>query len=969
MSQLRRPPASLSFGPFRLYPVKRQLERAGVRVVLGSRALSILIVLVERAGELVEKNTLFKRVWGSAHVGDGALRVHLAALRKALGDGKEGARYIVNVMGRGYSFVAPIAVEADPMLSSSASARMPALGGWFPAPLSRMLGRDNVMPLLRTQVLQRRCVTLVGPGGIGKTSVAVSVGHELRAEFADRACFVDLGAVSDPRLVDGALATALDLRIQGSEILHALTELLAGQRILLVIDNCEHVIDAAAALIEHLVDRLPGVHVLATSREALRVRCETVYRLLPLDTPGSAAGRTGIGSCPAVELFLERAAASGASLELNEEVAPVVAGICDKLEGVPLAIELAAGLVGTLGLRGTAQLLNDDCSDLLRQQGLRTAPPRQRTLNALLGWSYDLLPPHERLVLRRLSVFVGAFSLRDAQSVVTDEAIGATGVCETLSNLVAKSLLGVARGDDGGTVYRLLETTRAYAHERLVEHCEQETVARCHALHVVQLFECAVGTSTDQQKIATGSGGAASLGNVRAALRWSMSDSGDVSIGIRLGCYAVPIFLKLSLLSEAHDWSRQALAVLGEGSRGTRAEVILQEALAISGMFTQGNGEDVRLAIVRGLEIAEALGDERARLRLLAGLNMFLTGVGDCHGALGVAKLSHDTAQRRADPALIRMSDWMLGVAHHLVGNQVLAQQHCEAGLRAATMLSQAESRCFGYVHRIRGMTAFARVLWLRGCADRGLRVVTNVLECANRLDQPVDLCLSHIYGANVFLWRGEHAAAARLIDNLLAHSEGYALASYHAVAVALQGVLSIAVGDAEAGVPALRGAMETLESEQQHILGGVFATALAQGLAANGAVDDALETLDAAIETSMQRGALFDMPEMLRVKGAVLASGPRADTGRSEQCLAQSCDLARGQSALGWELRTATTRLQLALEQDKADYALRHELSEVYSRFTEGFGTADLRSARRLLNEATDLRPGAPILASEGRH
>jgi predicted ATPase/DNA-binding winged helix-turn-helix (wHTH) protein len=957
MSQSPQPAASLSFGPFRLYPAKRQLERAGVALPLGSRALSILIVLVEHAGEVVDKNTLFKRVWGNAHAGDGALRVHLAGLRKALGDGKEGARYVTNVLGLGYSFVAPVTIEADLAQPLRPSASQQELSSRMPAPLSRMLGRDGIIPILLAQLLERRCVTLTGPGGIGKTSVAVSIGHTLSAEFAGRVCFIDLGAVSDPGLIPGAVATSLGLRIQGDEILHAIIQLLAGQRILLVIDNCEHLVEAAAALVEQLVGRVPGVHVLATSREALRVRCETVHRLSPLDTPVSDSSFAEIGLSPAVQLFLERAAASGGPLEPDEEMAPVIAGICNRLEGIPLAIELAAGLVGVLGARGVAELLDDSRFDLLRQKGLRTAPPRQQTLNALLGWSYDLLPLHERLVLRRLSVFVGAFSLQDAQTVVADENMDSPDVCGALLSLAAKSLLGTALGGDGTTSYRLLETTRAYSRGRLIESSEQEAIARRHALYVVQSLESASRAIAGSPKIESRGSCAADLGNVRAALRWSMSDSGDVSIGVRLSCCAVPLFLKLSLLSEGRHWSKQALTVLDEGSRGTGREVILQEAFAISGMFTQGNGEDVRAAIVRGLEVAEALDDGHSRLRLLAGLNMFLTGIGDCQGAVSVAELSRIAAIRRADPALIRMSEWMLGVAHHLVGNQVLAQQHCEAGLKSATTASRLESRCFGYVHRIRGMTAFARALWIRGCADQGLRVATNVLEEASRLDQPVDLCLSHIYGANVFLWRGDHAAAAKIIEDLLTHSEGYALVSYHAVAVALRGVLSIAAGDAESGVFALRGAMETLENEQQHILGGVFATALAQGLLAIGNIDEALETIEVAVGKSMQQGALFDMPEMLRVKGALLASAPGADLRRSEQCLAQSRELARTQSALGWELRTATTRFQLALERGQLSQALP-ELSQVYSRFTEGHGTADLKLARQLLNEATDRVP-----------
>ena len=380
----------ISFGPFQLFASGRRLLRDEVPLQIGSRSLDILIALVERAGEIVGKKELVARVWPDVVVEDGSLRTHVAGLRKALGCGSNGTRYIANVPGRGYCFVAPItrAPAPNPRAADPLPAERPLR---LPGRLARMIGRDDAVADLCTQLLRQRFVTIVGPGGMGKTTVAVSVAHALVSEFSGAIAFVDLVSIEDPRLVAATVASTLGLVVRTSDPISSLVGFLEQKRILLVLDNCEHVIESVAVLAERIYGAAPRAYILATSRESLRVEGEHVHKLSPLGAPDAHCVRTAAETLtfPAVQLFMERAAAGGNPIDLSDADACLVAYICRKLDGIALALELAAGRVGTFGIRGTAELL--ELRFKLVWQGRRTALPRHQTLNAMLDWSYNLL--------------------------------------------------------------------------------------------------------------------------------------------------------------------------------------------------------------------------------------------------------------------------------------------------------------------------------------------------------------------------------------------------------------------------------------------------------------------------------------------------------------------------------------------------------------------------------------------------
>ena len=402
-----------------MFPAEREVERDGIPFPLSNRHIDLLIVLVEHAGEIVGHAELTSRVWRNLVVDSGSLRMHITGLRKALSDGEGGARYIETVRGRGYCFVAPVSRQDRPHRADSAalskSAAQPKLA--LPSVPGRMVGRDEAARAIAADLMAHRFLTVVGPGGIGKTTVAVAVAHAVLQDFPEAVYFVDLGAISDLGHVASTVASTLGITIQTEDALPSLRRSLRGTRMLLVLDNCEHVIAASAALAEQIFREAPEVHILATSREALRVDGEFTYLLPPLECPTPDPGLRAdeAQAFSAIQLFMACAAASGSGFELTDESVSVVAGICSRLGGVALAIELAAGRVGAYGIEGIASLL--DSSFGLDWRGRRTASPRQQTLHATLDWSHDLLSRNEQVVLRRVSVFVGTFTLEAARKL------------------------------------------------------------------------------------------------------------------------------------------------------------------------------------------------------------------------------------------------------------------------------------------------------------------------------------------------------------------------------------------------------------------------------------------------------------------------------------------------------------------------------------------------------------------------
>ena len=930
-------------------------------MALGARALDILWVLASRAGEVVEKKELLALVWPEVTVDEGSLRFHMNGLRKALGDGADGARYIATIAGRGYCFVSSVLCTADQEDAGETSVPAEAKS-LLPSRLARMIGRDSEVEDIAASLLANRFVSVVGPGGIGKTTVAVSIGHRLLPSFRGDVSFVDLGSTTDPRLVPSMVASAVGFVAHASDIVPSLVSFMQDRRLLVILDSCEHVVDAAAALAERIFSEAPGVHILATSREALRVEGEQVHQLPALGSPPdhSDLGRDAVLAFPAVQLFVERITASGVRFELSDTDAPAVADICRNLDGIPLAIELAAGRVNAYGVEGIAALLGVRFGHLA--SGRRTAVARHQTLSAALDWSYNLLTGQERILLRRLSVFAGPFSMEAAQATAAFGELDEVSALEGVGALVSKSLVS-ADFSGSASRYRLLDTTRAYGRDKLAESGEARQSAQRHALHYLELLEAESAPSDASVRPASGPA-YERLGNIRAALEWCFGENGDLEVGTALAAAAVPILVELSLLPECCRWARRGLAALSESTGGTVREINLHAALGHSLMFTEGNSDEVRDCFTRGVELARELREPFMELRLLGSLHLFNERIGNYHGAVEFAERSVVVARSIGHPAALAAADSFLGLSQHLVGNHQAARTLLEGALGQEGASPQTKTIHFGFDYRNRSRITLARHHWLVGEADQASALAERTIADAARLRHPVTLCIALIWGITVSLWIGDAANSEEKIDTFLANARKHSLNPYNAVGLGYKGELCVQRGEGEAGVAYLENALETLHGARYELVTTTFLIALAQGLDMCGRSPAALARIDETLALVERNGDHLYMPEVLRTKGNILAGAVFDDAEAAEACYLSSLDCARRQSAKAWELRTATSLADLRVRQGRAKEAAEL-LSAVYSGFSEGFGSKDLQVAKALLaGIATDC-PGNSLAGS----
>jgi len=910
-------------------------------VELGARALDTLTVLVSYPNEVVSKRDLLAQVWPDVIVDEGSLRFHIASLRKALGDGEDGSRYIATVAGRGYCFVAPIlrTSEADKALAAAVSVNVaiPAL----PSRLTRMVGRVDETREIAARIADSRFVTIVGAGGVGKTTVAVAVAHDLIEAFAGAVTFIDLSALTDPSLVAPTIASMLG--VSTDDAVSSLIAYLRDKRILLVLDTCEHLIDAVASLTSRIFVAGLQVHLMITSRESLRVEGEQVYRLDPLACPPEDPNLTAaaIHSFPAAQLFLERAAASGSRLVFNDADAAIVAGICRKLDGVALAIELAAGRVEVYGLKRTAALLDERLT--LRWPGQRTAPPRQKTLQATLEWSYGLLSELERDVLRRLAVFVGQFTLEAALAVVTCATVDEALVFGAIDSLVAKSMVA-ARPVGAMMRYRLLEATRAYVLEIRAEAAGLADLPVRHARYFQRWLDETAAEWPTLSSAAERASRVADLVEVRAALEWCFGARGNAHVGIRLAASATRVLWTMSIYGECKRWAERAVAALDDAMRGTAEEMHIQGALGMSAMFESHN-EVALAALNRSLTIAKSLGDVRQQRQLLPPFHFFHTRNREFNTALSYATSGVELAVSFGDPTGIALARTLKGIALHFSGELSDARAELEAALRHDPSVPWANPVFLASGHRIWAGTALARTLWLQGSPAQAVDRALRTIEEAAKLEESLSLALH--WGTSVFLWAGDIQRAKHHVDWHVSRAETFAVGPHLTIAHGIRASLAIRRGDTKDGVESLQRCLEKLHPGTYELHTELH-VALIQGFIAIGRFAEASRLADDSIGRAEANGDFCYLPELLRLKGKALLSAPKPGDD-AESYYRRSLELSRCQGATAWELRTSIDLAALKADQGRPDDA-RALLKPVFSRFLEGFDTADVKAAQDLL-------------------
>jgi predicted ATPase/DNA-binding winged helix-turn-helix (wHTH) protein len=970
---------NLQFGPFELLSKERVLRRDGVVLPLGSRALDILIYLAGRPGEVIAKQELIDHVWPDVTVEEGSIRVHVAAIRKVLGDGQFGNRYIANIKGRGYSFVGTVVSRAGGTESGNARFRQQ---GRLPLRPIMMIGREMVVSEVSDKLRGERFVTLLGPGGIGKTTIALAVGRAVAEEFGGKVHLVDLESITDPRHVAAAVATSLGLALKSKDAGLELVDLVRSQKLLIILDSCEHVIEAVALVAEQLYQETEQIHLLATSRELLKVEGEHCCRILPLDVPPDGSEQTAhrVLRYPAVQLFVRRVAARAGGVVLTDEEAPFVAEMCRKLDGIPLAIELAAGQVAILGIKNTVARLVSRL-ELLRLSH-RTAVPRHRTLKATLDWSYDLLSDAERIVFRRIAPFVGHFTLESARYVAGELGVGAGEIFDAIAGLVEKSLIAT-RIDEAQAQYRLLDTTRAYALEKLEEYAEVDVIFRRHAEYVsgylesqraalLALLKAESGAAYSgpsgkshpapewsfgprgNNQIATGFAAASTqssqLGNIRAALEWSFGPHGDDDIATRLAAASTQLFLELSLLTECRIWAERAIDRLGDQHKNSRREMEIYASLSLALMHTEGSSQRVGEAFSRALDVAVLQGDLAYELRLLSGLFMYYRWNIDVYSALDIASRSKEVALKTLDPDDMALAETMLGAANHLAGNHLAALRHFESGLSHSASSSRFRAGQYLFHHRSLLLVGMAHCLMFRGLLDQSLDYARLAIEEGEKSDHPATLCRSLSLVLPVYLTLADIRRSEQYIAQLTELSAAYSLKPYRAVATGLRGRWLLLQNDLREGIPLLKRALEELQAQSHEMLNMDFVCDLGAGLIAMGEHQEALTMTTSAIEAQHRGGKFLYMPALFRMKGLILASRSAEDYLEAEGSLLSAIDWAKRQSADLFELIAATDLAELLLKQDRVPEAYQH-LSAALDRTPGGIVSPAHARARQILS------------------
>ncbi|WP_095047595.1 winged helix-turn-helix domain-containing protein [Pseudomonas sp. Irchel s3h9] len=956
------PNQALGFGPYRIHPGQRLVLEGEQPLRLGRRAMDILLILLAHAGEVVSKQQLMAGVWPDSVVEDINLRVHMAALRKALGDGQAGQRYIITVAQRGYSFVAPVlpqSMEERPVGDA---------GGRHNLPLrrTRMIGRQALVDSLMTQLPRQRCITLVGPGGIGKTTVALRVAEQLIGHYRDGIRLVDLAPLNDPRLICSHLAALLDLALPEGDPLAALVNGLQQRQMLLLLDNCEHLIDAVAMLSESILRGAPKVHILATSRESLRAEGEFVQRLDSLEYPlmNATLNRQQALEYSALQLFIERATAAQESFELSDAQLPQAIEICHRLDGIPLALELAAAQVAELGLEGLLSQLQGRLPPLAA--GNQSSLERHLTLRATLDWSFNLLDPCEQTCLRRLGVFCGGFTLESAAAVIVGQQIDPGVVFVSITQLVAKSLLSVEVGDEE-VFYRLLDTTRRYALEKLEHVAECEETRERHAERCLALMQQAQSdwemtpTALWIERYARG------LEDLRAALDWSLNGVGPGSLGIRLTAASAPLWQELSLLKEYGGYVRRALSLLDElGEPCPRLKISLKLALGSACYHTWGGTPETIQAFVEARQLAIEHDDVAGQLRAVSGHMAVNLSCG--HYRMALAQSEHfDRLGVHGDPLLSLSTHRLRVLALHYAGDQPQARIHAEQVLQRMAHSGHVNRFTHGfgvqYDQSVASLTVLARVLWMQGLPEQAWHSARLALDIAVQIDHGTSICYTLALASCLIAhYNGDQQNARALLQLLLEQSQKHSVLLFNTWARHYAQVIdtqtSTPVPKDSSGL--IREIMVTLDDRLvddalfERALSGDAGWSTAEILRARAAalLKDDPDCLD---------GALREQARSLRNSGCTqnpCGSEPAREEAlkEAEALLQQSLTIARSQGALAWELRSATSLAQLWRRQSRCQEAL-DLLTPIYQRFTEGYATPDLRKVRLLIDELREHR------------
>jgi predicted ATPase/DNA-binding winged helix-turn-helix (wHTH) protein len=917
-----------AFGSFKLFPVQQGLFESDRPVALGGRAFALLLALVEHAGELASKETLLALLWPNAIVEECTLRSHLAAVRRALGCGRDGKRFIVTVSGRGYRFAVPVTRFEQAV--TKAGSLQPQL----PVRLTSLVGRQQEIERVGHYLASGRMVTITGPGGIGKTTVAVAVANALSKNYPDGVRLIELPPTADDAGLAAYVATQLGLGSSGESPASTISHAMRERRILLIFDGCEHVLPSSAALAEAILRQAPGVDLIATSREPLNADGEWEMRLGPLDTPPMPAtlAAAELMAFPAVQLFVERAASGSNELAPGDFDLKIVSEICRRLDGNALAIELGAGQVATFGVQGLADLLGHPF--LLQMPGRRTALRRHQSLRDTLDWSYQLLPAEQQWLLRQLSVVVGSLSLESCCAIAGPVPKRGIVIADLIARLVAKSLVSSDIGSNGPR-FRLLDVTRVYAHELLGAEGEAQAALMRLASYLL--------AALDRPDITDPS----AVGNLRLALDWAHSPAGSAVTALKLTLSAIPYWYRLGLIGECREWTERAIQLATVTPSAKYETMQLYAALAGILMNSTGAGPELAAAANRTLALANELDDPEHRLCGYWWLWVDRNNSGMHDEALEIAHLFAAAAEKMGDSSYVTAGNRMMGISLHFTGDQAGALLHLDRVLAVRALARPTSCKVPDqFDQRVAALCYKARVLLLMGAPEQAMRVAAESVAEAQATGHPSSLAYTLCEGAcPVALATGNLEKAGEFVALLLDGFQQPGFELWRSLGQSYEAWLRLRKNEVQDRLALVRLALTELRSRQFSPSYTMALGSLAHALGRLGATAEGLEAIEDAFDHSQRAGDRWYSAELLRIKAELLVAhkGPNARTA-ALTLLHEARAEARRRGALAWELRVETSLVFLG---EPAT-----ELAAVYGRFSEGYATDDLQTARRVLQD-----------------
>lgn len=921
--------AALRFGAVEIRLAQRQVWVDGREAPIGARAFDVLSLLVEQRRRVVPRKELLEQVWQALPAGEASLEAQVAALRKQLG-----RKAIATVPGRGYQFTLPEGEAAADPVTTPPTARSATDTPALPPPPASVLGRDVDFAALERLLQQHRLVTLVGAGGIGKTTLALAAAHALQPQEPDGAAWVDLAPLADPALLVSTVARGLGIAAAGANPLAALVKALSQRRMLLVLDNAEHLLDAVAALVQAVLAGAPGVHVLVTSQAALNVGGERLFRLGALAAPELGTPVEEALGYGAVALFVDQAQAADRHFRLTEDKLPAVIDLCTRLDGVALAIKLAAARLPLFGLQGLQARLSERFR--LLGHGPRSAPSRQQTLRAALDWSHGLLTPHEQIVFRRLGVFAAGFPLDLAAKTACDETHDEWAVIEALGGLVDRSLVMLEAGDDGR--YRLLESARDYALGKLADAGElpatHERAARVLRQHFPERAEA------EPQTLARHLEQGACL--LEAAQEWeraaqqALARSGHVEAVLH---FENAIRLTRTLAAAAADpgdLQRKALA--------------LQLRLGPLVMMTQGLGSGASERLYEdALALSRRVGT--ASETFIATFNLWFVAESQLQfdRAAQLIEASADLARETGDERFVLQAHHAGYTTASVTGDWAQGLQDTEEVYRRYRPVDGPfhRSTFAGHDPGLCSIGARATLLVILGRPEEAFAQLDLLQPLIRECPHPPSQIIGWYTTCLACVMAREPRRMKPIADEALAISRRMSLQQYDGLFAVFAAWVSALI-DRDPGVlAALVAGIDKFESTGTRLRVSLLRAIAAEACGAAGLVEAGQAFAERALRELLERKELGWHAYTLIVRGDLQAMAARPEA--AEASFAEALAVAQAQQALGLELRAANGLARLWLQRGRAAEA-RLLVEPLLARFGSGLRTLDLDQARALL-------------------